>query len=211
MIRIVLAASVLCNAALGAQHVEPGCPPTPPRTSNQTYFACQVDHPATWAAGSLRPKVPPMMHRGRVDGRVRMQFVIDGTGAVDTATIRVLAATHDDFVLARPTVARCRRTIASRSCAIVRNRPSPAWLICCRCARRTVTTSSEIGHLENSGRCRRGACFKTNPTRGARRPLCKQRGVSAPASGLAVGGRCGDTGGRTLRGVASSAGVDSPR
>jgi TonB family protein len=43
------------------------------------------------------PKYPLVLREVGVSGRVRLRFVVDTTGRVELASIRVIESTHEDF------------------------------------------------------------------------------------------------------------------
>jgi TonB family protein len=117
----IVIAMFLMTSAAAAQRKDDVCPPTPPDRPSQTYFACQVDRPATWRQEDLRPLFPTSMARAQVSGVVRVDFVINQRGAVDTASITVLSATHDDFVTqVRIALQRLQAAPAQRKSKVVR-------------------------------------------------------------------------------------------
>jgi TonB family protein len=68
-----------------------------------TFTANLVDDPAQLlnaneVARVLARRYPQRLEADRVEGRVVVQFVVDRNGRVESATVRVLSATHDEFV-----------------------------------------------------------------------------------------------------------------
>ena len=43
------------------------------------------------------PKYPPLLREIGLSSRVVLQFIVDTTGRVDSASIRVIESTHDGF------------------------------------------------------------------------------------------------------------------
>jgi len=43
------------------------------------------------------PKYPPLLREIRLSGRVVLQFIVDTTGRVESASIRVIESTNDGF------------------------------------------------------------------------------------------------------------------
>ncbi|HSA55465.1 MAG TPA: TonB family protein [Gemmatimonadaceae bacterium] len=60
----------------------------------------QVDSAAVRYDDAAAPTYPESMLRRRIEGAVVVQYVVDTLGRADTATFRVLSATHRDFVRA---------------------------------------------------------------------------------------------------------------
>jgi TonB family protein len=60
----------------------------------------QVDSVVVRYENSAAPPYPETMLRRRVEGMVLVQYVVDTTGRADTATFRVISATHADFARA---------------------------------------------------------------------------------------------------------------
>jgi TonB family protein len=60
----------------------------------------QVDSVVVRYEGSAAPSYPEALLRRRIEGTVVVQYVVDTLGRADTATFRVLSATHPDFVRA---------------------------------------------------------------------------------------------------------------
>jgi protein TonB len=57
----------------------------------------EVDSTVVRYENSAAPPYPESMLRRRLEGSVMVQYVVDTTGRVDTASFRVLFATHADF------------------------------------------------------------------------------------------------------------------
>lgn len=60
----------------------------------------QVDSAVVRYDNAAAPAYPETMLRRRIEGSVIVQYVVDTTGRADTATFRVLSATHNDFARA---------------------------------------------------------------------------------------------------------------
>lgn len=76
--------------------------PAVPRTiGNDTVFTeFQVDSAAVRYENSAAPAYPADLLSQGITGSVKARYVVDTTGFADTATFRVVAATHDGFVAA---------------------------------------------------------------------------------------------------------------
>jgi len=70
-------------------------PPIPLGDSIKTEI--EVDSVVTRYENSAAPPYPESMLTRRIEGMVIVQYVVDSTGHADTATFRVLSATHRDF------------------------------------------------------------------------------------------------------------------
>jgi len=66
----------------------------------KAYTSDQVDMVARLDSGSLRPSYPDSLYRAGVGGRVVVEFVVDSAGAVDPASVDVMASTDPRFALA---------------------------------------------------------------------------------------------------------------
>ncbi|HEX9564569.1 MAG TPA: TonB family protein [Gemmatimonadaceae bacterium] len=60
----------------------------------------QVDSAVVRYEGSAAPSYPEALLQRRIEGTVVVQYVVDTLGRADTATLRVVSATHPDFVRA---------------------------------------------------------------------------------------------------------------
>lgn len=60
----------------------------------------EVDSAAIRTEDGVAPGYPPALLRRRVEGAVLVQYVVDTLGRADTATFRVIMATHPDFARA---------------------------------------------------------------------------------------------------------------
>lgn len=68
--------------------------------SHEVLLAAEVDRTARYVKGSAQPLYPDSLWRAHVAGHVLAQFVVDANGAVETATISIVASTHPDFAAA---------------------------------------------------------------------------------------------------------------
>ncbi len=115
MSRSALAGAILLAASpllLAAQQLPPPLP------------VDSVDvRPLLLDSACLTPAHPDILRQAGVEGRVVVQFVVDTTGAVDSASVRVLSSTHRLFERpARAAVAACRYRAGSRGGQAVRVR-----------------------------------------------------------------------------------------
>jgi periplasmic protein TonB len=77
--------------------------------SQQTYFEFQVEKPAAAIPGTVNPSYPEALRSAGVEGEVRLQFVVDTTGRVESGSVKVSRATNDLFASsARAAVPRMR-------------------------------------------------------------------------------------------------------
>lgn len=61
------------------------------------FTAEDVDSPAVLADGSATPLYPDSLWRAGVGGRVVAEFIVEPTGRVQTGSVRVISATHQQF------------------------------------------------------------------------------------------------------------------
>lgn len=74
-------------------------PPAPALPGADSVFAVlDVDTAAARYPGSAAPAYPLTMLRQGVQGSVATQYVVDTNGVADTASLKILRATHPDFV-----------------------------------------------------------------------------------------------------------------
>ncbi len=79
--------------------------------------------PVLLDSACLTPTHPDILRQAGIEGRVVVQFVVDTTGAVDSASVRVLSSSHQLFERpARAAIATCRYRAASRGGHAVRVR-----------------------------------------------------------------------------------------
>lgn len=77
--------------------------------TQQTYFEFQVEKPAAAVPGTVNPSYPEAMRSAGVEGEVRLQFVVDTAGRVESGSVKVARATNDLFAsAARAAVPRMR-------------------------------------------------------------------------------------------------------
>jgi TonB family protein len=86
----------------------------------QAYDASQVDSPVSMI-GTVRPDYPAPLRSAGVEGQVVVQFVVNESGLVDRASVRIVSASNDVFAASvTSSLARMRFTparIGSRSVA----------------------------------------------------------------------------------------------
>lgn len=73
-----------------AETVEPGI-------GDNAMSTVEVDSIAVFDATSAAPEYPETLALRRVEGSAVLRFVIDSTGLIDMATVRVMSATHSAF------------------------------------------------------------------------------------------------------------------
>ena len=66
----------------------------------QVYFEFQVEKPAMARAGNPSPVYPALLRESGTNGEVLAQFVVDRSGRAEIRTLKVLRASHGDFVKA---------------------------------------------------------------------------------------------------------------
>jgi TonB family protein len=71
-----------------------------PGIGDNAMSTVEVDSIAVFDATSAAPEYPETMALRRVEGAAVLRFVIDSTGLIDMATVRVMSATHSAFVRA---------------------------------------------------------------------------------------------------------------
>jgi hypothetical protein len=73
-------------------------PPQPPiELGDSIKTVLEVDSAVVRYENSAAPPYPETMLKRRIEGMVIVQYVVDTTGHADTATFRVLTASHVDF------------------------------------------------------------------------------------------------------------------
>jgi periplasmic protein TonB len=81
---------------------EKGDAPPPPQApialGDSIKTELEVDSAVVRYEDSAAPVYPESLLRRRIEGMVLVQYVVDTTGHADTASFRVLSATHTDFV-----------------------------------------------------------------------------------------------------------------
>lgn len=93
-----------------AKGVVGGVPTTDPTpVEGRTFLVSQVERIAELLPGTPPPRYPDALRASAIEGEVSMQFVIDTTGRVDPASVKVLASSHELFTeSARAVLARLR-------------------------------------------------------------------------------------------------------
>ena len=84
------------------QQIEKGTPPTQPEQApiplgDSIMTEIQVDSAVVRYEDSAAPPYPESLLKKRIEGSVIVQYVVDTTGRADTATFRIVWATHTDF------------------------------------------------------------------------------------------------------------------
>ena len=67
---------------------------------DSTFTLLQVDSAATRDPASAAPAYPPTLLAQGIQGSVDAQYVVDTSGAADSASLRIIASTHPDFTAA---------------------------------------------------------------------------------------------------------------
>lgn len=76
-------------------------PATPPSAGQDSvYSVLEVDVAVARSANSAAPAYPLSMLKARISGSVKAQYVVDTTGFADTSSLKIISATHQDFVAA---------------------------------------------------------------------------------------------------------------
>jgi protein TonB len=76
-------------------------PAAPPSTGQDSvYSVLEVDVAVVRSANSAAPAYPLSMLKAHISGSVKAQYVVDTTGFADTSSLRIMSATHPDFVTA---------------------------------------------------------------------------------------------------------------
>jgi TonB family protein len=83
--------------------------------ADEVYVDCQLTHPARWLAPRREPVYPEPFRVAGIEGRVRLQFVVNAQGRVDDGSIRVVQSTHSRFTkAARYALLSWRATVPRR-------------------------------------------------------------------------------------------------
>ena len=85
------------DSRLGGIHIDFGAP-IPLGDSIMMEF--MVDSAVMRQDDGVAPQYPASMLKRRIEGSVIVQYVVDTLGRADTATFRVITATHTDFARA---------------------------------------------------------------------------------------------------------------
>ena len=92
------------TAGLGQRDTLLAAPPTPPPTpgklEDSVFTILDVDSAVVRSSNSAAPAYPLKLLQAHVTGSVAAQYVVDTTGFADTASFRVLNATHPEFITA---------------------------------------------------------------------------------------------------------------
>ena len=87
----------------------------PARREDRPYFEFEVESPVRPAPGSPKPAYPRALRSTVAQGLVQVQFVVDTLGIADTATFRVLKASHPEFVVAVREILPALRYLPART------------------------------------------------------------------------------------------------
>lgn len=69
----------------------------PPKINNGPYFEFQVEKAVLLGTDNPVPVYPAELEKAHVEGRVVVEFVVDGTGRADMSSFKVLSSSHDLF------------------------------------------------------------------------------------------------------------------
>lgn len=76
-------------------------PPVPPSVGQDSvYSVLDVDVAVARSANSAAPAYPLSMLKAHISGWVKAQYVVDTTGFADTSSLKIMTATHPDFIAA---------------------------------------------------------------------------------------------------------------
>lgn len=76
-------------------------PAVPPSVGQDSvYSVLDVDVAVARSANSAAPAYPLSMLKAHISGSVKAQYIVDTTGFADTSSLKIMAATHPDFVAA---------------------------------------------------------------------------------------------------------------
>jgi TonB family protein len=119
----LLAATLLAACASSGARVDmPGATTTdsaalanaPARPKPTPFFEFQVESPARELGSSCAPAYPEELRAAPTRGEVVAQFIVDQTGVPDTATFKVVRATHQAFGVAVRAALSCMRYTPAR-------------------------------------------------------------------------------------------------
>ena len=83
-----------------AKGLKPASPQPPPVDQATVYFEFQVGKPAMLASDSPWPVYPEILRRAGIEGDALVQFIVDTTGQVEEASLKVFKASHELFARA---------------------------------------------------------------------------------------------------------------
>lgn len=72
----------------------------PSAGQDSVYSVLEVDVAVVRSANSAAPAYPLSMLKARISGSVKAQYIVDTTGFADTSSLKIMTATHQDFVTA---------------------------------------------------------------------------------------------------------------
>jgi periplasmic protein TonB len=76
-------------------------PAVPPSVGQDSvYSVLDVDVAVARSANSAAPAYPLSMLKAHISGSVKAQYVVDTTGFADTSSLKIMTATHPDFIAA---------------------------------------------------------------------------------------------------------------
>lgn len=76
-------------------------PAAPPSVGQDSvYSVLDVDVAVARSSNSAAPAYPLAMLKAHISGSVKAQYIVDTTGFADTSSLKVMSATHPDFVTA---------------------------------------------------------------------------------------------------------------
>lgn len=67
---------------------------------DSVYSVLEVDVAVVRSANSAAPAYPLSMLKAHISGSVKAQYIVDTTGFADTSSLKIMTATHQDFVTA---------------------------------------------------------------------------------------------------------------
>lgn len=84
------------DGGLGAPSL--GSDATPISSGEAVLGAESVDVPAALRAGSPLPRYPEILRQSRIEGGVRVRFIVDENGRAELGSLTVLESTHPAFI-----------------------------------------------------------------------------------------------------------------
>lgn len=69
---------------------------TGPVLSGEVFLAAEIDDPPTMAS-RVEPRYPPVMQQAGIPGQVVVQYVVDTTGHVEPASLKIIKSSHKAF------------------------------------------------------------------------------------------------------------------
>ncbi len=68
----------------------------PVSLTGEVFLAAEIDDPPTMAS-RVEPRYPPVMQQAGIPGQVVLQYVVDTTGHVEPASLKVMKSSHKAF------------------------------------------------------------------------------------------------------------------